>query len=86
MSTETSLTILVVILSITLALFLLLGIVLLTKLIKLSGSLQRIADKAEQIADKAEATVNAFQRTSGLAGIGSFISNIADAVNSRKKK
>lgn len=85
MSTETSLTILVVILSITLAVALILAIVLLVKLIKISNSIQRITLKAEQIADKAEAVSELFEKSSGAVAIGRLVSNIADMVNRKKK-
>jgi hypothetical protein len=85
MSTETSLTILVIILSITLAVFLILGIVLLIKSIKIADTLQRITTKAEQIADHAEAVTEMIERTSGVAVIGQLLNNVAGMVNRKKK-
>ncbi len=86
MSTETSLTILVVILSITLAVFLILGIVLLIKLIKVTDSVQRIATKGEEIADRAEAAAEMFQNAAAPVAIGRVLTNIFDAVSKRKDK
>lgn len=86
MSTETSLTILVVFLSITLAIFLVLGIILLFKLIKISDSVQRIAIKGEEIADKAEAAADLIQNVAAPAAVGRVLTNIFDAVSKKRGK
>lgn len=84
MSTETSLTILVIVLSITLAIFLAAGIVLLVKLIQVANAVKRITFKAEQIADKAEAAAELLENASGKLAFGRILSNIFDAVNRKK--
>lgn len=84
MTTETSLTILVVILSVTLVLFLILAITLVVKLIAVANAIKRITIKAEEIADKAEAVTEFFGKTSGTMAIGKLLGNIADMVNRKK--
>jgi competence protein ComGC len=86
MSTETSLTILVIILSVTLAVFLILGIALLIKLINLTNSVQRIATKGEEIADRAEAAAEMFQNAAAPVAIGRVLTNIFDAVSKKRGK
>lgn len=85
MDTETSLTILVTILSITLALFLVLGIVATVKIIQILNQLKKIVDKAERLADRAEAVGDFFRRTAGATAFGKLVANITEAVRNRKR-
>lgn len=77
--------ILVVILSGMLALFLLLGIVVLVKVVQILNHIKRLTEKAEQIADKAEAVSEFFQATAGPAAIAKLIGNVVGAMNSKTK-
>ncbi len=85
MTTETSLTILVIILSVTLAVALILAIVLLVKLVQIAKILKRITLKAEDIADKAEAAAEFFEKGASTLSLTRLIANITDMV-SRKHK
>ncbi len=89
MSLGTSESILVIILSILLAVFLTLSIVIAVTIIKLLKHIKNITEKAENIADKAEAVTSFFQHTTGPVAISKLISNIFNAYrenNERKKK
>lgn len=86
MDTNTSLTILVVILSITLAIFLILAIVLLVKLIQVANIVKRITIKAEEIADKAEHAADMLQNAAAPVAFSRVVSNIFDTVNKFKRK
>lgn len=85
MSTETSLTILVVILSITLILFLALAVALVIKLLQIASVIKRITLKAEDIADKAEAVTDFFEKSTTTVAVGKLLSNIFEVVNRKKK-
>ncbi len=77
---ENAETILVIMLSTFLAIFLVLSIVLLAKCIQISNSVQRITDKAENVMDQAENIGEFFSRASGTFSVGRLLSNIADTV------
>ncbi|HUP26292.1 MAG TPA: hypothetical protein VM124_01435 [Candidatus Limnocylindrales bacterium] len=77
--------ILVIILGVMLALFLLLGIFALTKIIQLLDHLKRISEKAEKLADTAENIGEFFKYTAGPAAIGKLFANITSVVLKRKK-
>lgn len=84
--------ILVIILSTTLALFLVLAITCAIFLIKILQQIKRITQKAENVADKAEAVADQaeaigefFKRSTGPAVIGRFIANMADAVQRKNR-
>lgn len=79
--------VLVVILSIFLAIFLVLGIILLTKLIQISNTIKRISDHAENVADKAEHVSDFFEKTTTSVAMVKLLSNISDTIlNKRSKK
>lgn len=86
MDTDTALKVLVIILSTTLAVFLVLGIILLVKLIQVAKHLNNITAKAEEIADKAEAVTEFFGRSAAPLAIGKLLGSIADAVNRKGKR
>lgn len=71
--------ILVIILSVTLAIFLILAIIATSMVIKLLKSLQQIATKGEQLVDTAEEIGNTIRRNAGATALLklllSFISN-----------
>lgn len=85
MTADLSMQILVIILSTTLAIFLVLAIVLIVKLIQVANAIKHITTKAEEIVDRAEEVSEMFQRTAAPLAVGRLLSNIADLL-SRKGK
>lgn len=83
---ENAQTILVVILSSALAVFLILGIVLLTLCIKIANHIKHISEKAEDIVDKAEDVADFFSKAATPMALGRIISSVADNVFGRGKK
>jgi hypothetical protein len=84
MDTNTALTTLVIFLSVALAMFLTLGIILVVKLIQVTNSVKRITDKAELIADKAEGAVEMLSNAAAPVAFGRVLSSIMDTVNRKK--
>ena len=89
---DTAEKILVIFLSGFLALFLLLGVVLIIKLISLTKKMNDIADKAHEIVDKAhdiadkvENVSDMFKKTAGPLALGKYFMNIAETVTKYKK-
>lgn len=78
--------ILLIILSSFLALFLLLGIILLAKLISLAKKMQVVAEKAHDVVDKVDDVSNMFKKTAGPMAVGKFFVNIAESVAKHKKE
>ena len=77
---ENAETILVVILSSFLAVFLALGITLLIICIKIVSRIQRITAKAENIVDQAEDIGEFFKKASGSFALTRLIAHIANSV------
>ena len=78
---------LLVIVSSTLAVFLVLASVALTYFIKLLRVLRAIAEKAENVADSVEAAAETFERSAGPVAVLKLIGNIIDnAAKLRRKK
>jgi len=86
MNVDMSLKILVIILSTTLAIFLIASIVLVVKLIQVAKHLNNITAKAEEIADKAEAVSEFFGRSAAPLAIGKLLGSIAEAVGRNNKR
>jgi len=82
----TSYDVLVIILSITLAIFLVMSIVALTYLIQIMKKAKIIAQKVEKAVDNVEAATKAFKTTASGSGVASFISNIVETVKNRGGK
>lgn len=82
---ENAQTILVVILASFLAVFLLLGIAALIKLIQLLDHLKNISEKAEKLANTAENIGDFFKYTAGPAAIVKLLSNISNVVFKHNK-
>lgn len=76
----------VVILSTTLAVFLVLAIVALIWILQILKYIKHIMQKAEQIADKAESVAEFFERSAPPVAIARLISNVAESVFNRKNK
>jgi hypothetical protein len=78
--------ILVVFLSTALAIFLVLGIVLLVICIKIANHIKRISEKAEHITDRAEDIADFFGKAATPMAIGKIITSVKDAVIGSKKR
>jgi len=83
---ENAQTILVVFLAVTLAVFLVLGIVLLSICIKIARHVKNISEKAEQITDKAENIADFFSKAATPMAIGHMLSQVSEVVFNRKKR
>lgn len=82
---ESSLTFLVVVLSIFLALFLLLAIIFLVKAIQLVNTARGIAERISAITDKVDSLVDVAQKASGSVAIGRLITKIVEHVHAKKE-
>jgi uncharacterized protein (DUF58 family) len=82
---ENAETILIIILSVTLILFLIIASVLFAALIKLTRKLSEIADKAEAVAGNVVSATDMLRKTAGPLAVGKFLANIADVFIKRKR-
>lgn len=78
--------ILVIILSITLAIFLILAIVTVVKLNQILSQVQRITDKAEKFANTAESVGQVISATTGASLIGKLVNALGDQKNRKGKE
>lgn len=83
---ENAQTILVIFLSVALAIFLILSIILLALCIKIAKHIRHISEKAEQITDKAENIADFFSKAATPMTIGRIIAQVGDVVFNRKGK
>ncbi len=86
MTVDMSLKILVIILSTTLAVFLIIGIVAIIKFVQILNYIKSIVKKADEIADKAENIAELFERSAAPVAMGRFLSNMADIVFKAKAR
>lgn len=77
---------LVIILSCTLAVFLVLGIIFLILAIRIAYSVRRITDKAEQLTDRAEAFGEYVQTAAVPMIIGKLLGSLSDNLFQGKSK
>ena len=77
---------LLIILSIFLAIFLLISIIALAKIIQILKYIRHIMEKAEKIADKADTVADFFEKSAGTAAITKLVSNIVQVFKSDKDK
>lgn len=77
---------LVIILSVMLALFLTLSIILLIWLLKIVKQVKRITDHAENAVDKAEQVADFFQKTATPVAIMKLVANISEFAQKANKK
>ena len=82
---ENAETYLVIILSVTLTIFLIVGIVLLSLLIKLTKKLREIADTAQTVVENVESASETLKKSAGPLAAGKFLINIADAVFNKRR-
>ncbi len=78
--------ILVIILSVVLAIFLIVGIALLILLIKLTKTIKQVVEKAEGVITDVGAAAHSFKNVAGPLSIGKLLINLAGTVLSGKKK
>lgn len=81
---DTASQLLLIIVSSVLSVFLIVGIVLLVKLIKIAKSVDHIVVKAEGFVDSAEAAAEVLRKSAGTLAFGKIVANIADLVKSHK--
>lgn len=72
--------ILVIFLSTALAVFLVVGIFALIKLVQVLNYLKSISEKADRIATNAESVSDMFKRGAGAAGLAKLLSGISEVV------
>lgn len=77
---------LVIILSVMLALFLLLSIIILVRVIQIFRQIKRITDYAEEVMDKAEEVSDFFHKASTPVAILKLLANIAESFQKTKEK
>ena len=82
---DTATHVLVIILSVFLALFLLLGIIAIAMIIRVVHAVQHIARKAEVIVDSAESVSKIFKEAAGPLALFRVIRNMAHVVQSKKR-
>lgn len=83
---DPALTFLVIILSITLFVFLALGVYLIVRLIQISEHIKRITEHAEQMADRADHISNFFAKTATPVAIAKLVSNLTDIIQNKRSK
>ena len=69
-----------------LAVFLILGIIVLVNVIKVVKKVNELTERASQLANKAEAIGDFFERASGPLIIGKVLANFADVFKKKKKR
>jgi hypothetical protein len=83
---NTTLSVLVAILSVALAIFLILAIIVTVQAYKLVHSLQEIAKRAEKVITSAETVGKVFRKSSGPVSLFQFIRSVIDTVAEHKQK
>lgn len=83
---ESSERILIIILGAALAIFLLLSILALVKIIQILNHLKRISEKAERFADKAEAVGEFFESAATPLAVGRVMANVSEAIFRRHRR
>lgn len=82
---EDPVTVLVVILSVTLTIFLIVAILFLIALLKFVSYLRIVAGKAEHIVENVDTATTALKNVAGPLAAGKFFANIIDMVTKYKK-
>lgn len=77
--------ILVIILAVAFGVFLLLGIIILTKVLEILRIVKRITEHAEQMADRAEHVTAFFEKTATPVALIKLVSNISDTILKKGK-
>ena len=77
--------ILVIILSIALAVFLVLGIITLVLVIRILRHLKTVTEKAQHVADNIDTASEFFKKAAGPAAIGKLLANIYETIKKKEK-
>lgn len=77
---------LVIILSVTLAIFLVLAIILVVKMIQIANVAKRITEHAEQVADRAEHISEFFEKTATPVAVVKLVSNVSEMFQKKEKR
>lgn len=78
--------VLVIILSLFLAIFLIVGIVLLVKIVQIVKQVKHIIQQAEQVADRAEHISAFFEKTATPVALLKLVANISDSIHKKVKR
>ena len=82
---DNSLIFLTIVLSVFLAFFLLLGIVLLIKAIQLANKVKHIADQADGMVQRADTAIEFFRKAAGPLAVGKMVTGFVDQMNKHKQ-
>lgn len=77
---------LVIILATVLAIFLLLSIALVLKLIQIANAAKKITEQAEAVADKAEYIADFFKKSAGPMALFKLMTNIGETFHKKQRK
>ena len=77
---------LVIILGCTLAVFIILGIVLLVKMIQIANTTKRITEHAEKVVDQAEHVSEFFAKTATPVALVKLLSNVSEMFQGKERK
>jgi len=83
---NTAFDVLVIILSATLAIFLILSIIAISLVLKLLGSLRAVVAKGEHIVDSAEELTETLRRNAGAVGLLKLLLKFVATMNNKKGK
>lgn len=78
--------VIVIILSIFLGLFLIVSIILVTRVIEILKTVKRITDHAEQVVDKAEHISTFFEKTATPVALIKLIANMSESFKKKGKR
>jgi hypothetical protein len=78
-------TVLLIIMTVFLSLFFLIGIIVLIALLRTIGNVKRVLYKAEDVIDTVESATEVLKDTQGRLALFKLISNIVKMVNKRSK-
>lgn len=83
---DASYNILVIVLSVMLAIFLLLSIIIAVQVVRLLKAINRIAEKAEKVVESAESVGRIFRTASGPLAAARVVQNIVESVTQHNKR
>ncbi|MBA2279323.1 hypothetical protein H0V99_02705 [Candidatus Saccharibacteria bacterium] len=83
---ENAATILVIILSIVLSIFLIFGTILVIKLIQLMRVVRQIAEKAHGVTGNVEAATAMLKKAAGPLAVGKLLTSIANVILKKRSK
>lgn len=83
---ESPLIFLIVVLSVFLALFLLLGIILLIKCIQIANRVKEVTDRTHQVISKLDGVADTLKKASGSVAIGKLVAKAFEHFGSKQSK